>query len=294
MPMSQDRAGELFIFTESFLWSLFPVVTILTFSRLTPLFSAALGTMLSCVFFALVLTLRKNWHEAFVREAWRDILLASAFIGVFFYVFLYLGISRTTADNASIMALMEVFFSFLILAFVWKKETVDARRTVGAVLMAGGALLILLPKASGWHAGDLLVLIATMFPPLGNHFARQAHARESAAFIMFARGVISSFVLLALAFALEPAPSAGTLASSWPALVINGFFLLGFSKILWLEGIARIPITKAIALASIGPLFTFVFAYFLLHEQVTLWQLAGFLPIAAGILLLTRDSSTSH
>ncbi len=293
MPLSNTRIGELCIVAEALLWSLFPVVTILTFSQLGPLFSAAWGTILSCAFFALVIRVQGRWREMFLGEAWGDTLLSPFFIGILYYVFLYTGIRHTTADNASIMALMEVFFSFVILTFVWKKETADARRIIGAILMAGGALLILLPKASGWHSGDLLILIAAAFAPIGNIFAKRANTNVTAAFIMFARSSISSVVLLALALALEPIPSAHTLASSLTALVINGFLLLGLSKILWLEGIARIPITKAISLASITPLFTFLFAFLLLHERATAWQIAGFVPIAAGVYLLTRGKAVS-
>ncbi|MBI1813342.1 EamA family transporter [Candidatus Peregrinibacteria bacterium] len=39
MTLTKTRVGELFVLTEAFLWSLFPVITILTFSAMGPLFS---------------------------------------------------------------------------------------------------------------------------------------------------------------------------------------------------------------------------------------------------------------
>ncbi|MCK5461036.1 EamA family transporter [Candidatus Gracilibacteria bacterium] len=39
---------------------------------------------------------------------------------------------------------------------------------------------------------------------------------------------------------------------------------------------------------SINPLFTLIFAYFILHEVPTWWQAFGFIPIVIGILLILK------
>ncbi len=292
-PLSKNQKGELLVFSEALIWSLFPVITILTYTTLMPLQSAAISTLISSMFFAVVLTIRRGWREC-ANAPWKDILLTSLFIGVIFYVLEFTGLKYTTAGNASIMNLMEVFFSFLILSVLWKHETLGPLHVTGALCMVIGAMIILLPKSSGWHPGDLIIMAACAFAPIGNKFAKRARDTVSSEFILFIRSLISGVVLCALAFLTEPTPSFDAVASSGGFLFVNGFLLFGFSKILWNEAVHLIPITKAISLASIAPLFTLIFAYFILHERIQLYQLAAFLPILIGVFLLTRTNSVSE
>ncbi len=267
------------------------MVTILTYSSLTPLFSAALGTLLAAAFFAIVLTLRKRWNHLLRRTAWKDMVLTSFFIGVLFYGFMFTGLRYTTAGNGAILSLMEVFFSFLILGLFLKHEQLSPRHVLGGTLMVLGALCVLLPNASVFQRGDLFIIAATACAPLGNKYAQLARKRVSSETIMFFRSVLSGLFLLFLATFLEPIPSSTTIVSSFGFLFVNGVILLGLSKILWIEGIHRIPITKAISLESVMPFMTLIVAYVVLHEPVTPFQILGLLPIIAGISLLTKNTA---
>lgn len=71
-----------------------------------------------------------------------------------------------------------------------------------------------------------------------------------------------------------------------PILIINGIIQLGFSKILWMEGIHRISVTKATALGSIAPIITIFFAWLILREAPTSFQLFSVIPMIAGVILL--------
>jgi len=70
---------------------------------------------------------------------------------------------------------------------------------------------------------------------------------------------------------------------------VNGVLLLGVSKILWLEGIKRISVVKAGALASISPLLTIVVAWPVLHNTPTMAQLFALAPMSLGVMLLSRE-----
>ena len=216
-------------------------------------------------------------------------ILASVFIGVLLYAFYFIGLRHTTAGNASIMSLMEVFFSFLILGVVIKHESLRRSRILGAVCMVVGAVCILLPRANGWHSGDLFILLGTAFPPMGNMYVQKARKKVSAVFIMFVRSVIAGCCLLVLAFLTEPMPASATIIQSIDLLLLNGIVFMGLSKILWIEALRFIPITKAISLSSVTPVCTMTFAYFILHEHVTAYQIFGFIPIAVGIYFLTSS-----
>jgi len=285
------RLGEVNVLLSTLLGSALPVITILSFAYVPPLLSAGISTLFAGLYFALLLTVKQEWSLLQKRAAWKDILLATFFIGIAGYGCLFLGLKFTTAGNASILNLTEVFFSFLILGLLLHHEPLLPRTIIGAACMVFGALLVLLPKGTGeWQWGNVLVLVGAALAPFGNRHAQRARKIVSTNVIMFYRSIISGIGLLLLAFAIEEMPSRDALLSSLVFLCINGVLLLGLSVSLWVEGIHRIPITKAVAMVSILPLFTLTAAYFVLHEQPSFLQAAALLPLAVGMFLLTKSS----
>lgn len=277
--------GEVFIFIEAILWSLFPIFTKLTYSSISPLYTAAISTLFAALFFAIVLTIQKKWHEIMVKEAWKDVLLVTLYIGVILYSLVFIGLKFTTAGNSALIGILEVFFSFIVLGML-KKEKITRLKIAGAFFMALGALFVLFPKASGINIGDFILIAAQAFAPLGNLAQQRARKKISSFTIMFLRSIISGTVLLALAFIFYPVPDAGQLQSASFYLFLNGIFFMGLSKIFWIEGINTIEITKANTINIVIPFFTLVFAYFLLGEIPRLGQLIGIIPLALGAYLI--------
>ena len=58
---------------------------------------------------------------------------------------------------------------------------------------------------------------------------------------------------------------------------------------IFVEGISRISVTKAIALGSLSPLFVLIFAWLILHQMPTVWQIISLVPFFFGVLLLTNN-----
>ncbi|MEI8229685.1 MAG: DMT family transporter [Candidatus Peregrinibacteria bacterium] len=292
MPLSKHRTGELLILLCAFLSSLFPIVTIISYRELPTFFASGTATLLSTIFFAILLTIRGEWKQLKQSGIWRDLLLISLFIGIY-YILIFAALRITTAGDVSIMSLMEVLFTFLIMGVLLKHERMHLRHIVGGLCMVAGAGLILSPHTSGWSIGNLLVILATISAPFGNYFAQHLRQRVSVHVIMFIRSILIGTVLLGIGVCIEPLPTRSALLHSTIPLLINAIVLLGISKILWIEAIHRISISTAISLQGITPLFTLIFAYFLLHESILLSQLAGFVPIFAGVLLLTSRKEKS-
>lgn len=283
---SRERQGEISMFAEILLWSLFPVVTTISLFTLAPLVSLAWSTLFAALFFAIITTAKRKWSEIKNREALRDIIMASILIGVFFYGFYFFGLKYTSPGNASLIALTEIFFTFLFFN-VWKKNYISAKHITGALFMIVGAIIVLLPNIKTFHPGDLLVLAATMFAPVGNFLQQRARTKVGSETIMFVRSAIVSPIIFALAYFIGNTLSPGGSGRSWLFLVINGVLLLGLSKLLWIEAIHRISVTKAIALGSTSPLFTLLFSWGILKQAPTIFQLLSFFPLIVGVVLLT-------
>ncbi|MBL8030346.1 MAG: DMT family transporter [Candidatus Doudnabacteria bacterium] len=287
--MTETKKGESYILAETLLWSLFPVITVISLNQLRPMFSLALSSFFAAIFFACVITYKKLWHELKERKALWDVLWGTLLLGIIYYLLQFAGLSLSTPGNAALVSQMEILFSFLLFN-VWKKERIDFLHLTGSGLMLMGAAVVLLPKGSGVALGDLLILISAAVAPFGNLFQGRARKQISSYTIMFLRNAISFPVILFIAFLLGQTHSeVNTFKSLWP-VIINGIFLLGISKILWLEAIHRIPVVKANAFNCIGPAFTLIYAYLLLGQRPNAFQIFSLVPISIGIYLLTRPA----
>ncbi len=287
--LSTERKGEIIILSEGWLWGLFPVITAMTYLSLPPLVSLGFATLFSSLVFLFLFIWNKRWPELKDGEALKDIFLVALINGALYYILYFIGLKYSTSGNVSLVALMEIFFSYLYFQ-VWQKEYFSVKYLWGSLLMLLGAVIILLPKSSGWYAGDLLILAAAATGPAGNYFQKRARKKVSTETILLLRCIVSVPAIFLTANLFGEVLAWTDIKNSLPTLLLNGVVLLGLSKIFWIEGIHRLSITKAIALSSVSPLFTLVFAYFLLGNIPTVWQLSSFVPLFFGLILLTSKN----
>lgn len=286
---SEERKGDMAILAGGLLWGLFPVITVLSYHSLKPLTALAYSTLLAAFFFAVILTLRGKWHELKRTDAWADIALTTLFIGVLYYVLVFFGLKYTSPGNAGLIGLLEIFFSYLLFN-MWRKEFYSLSHVIGSLFMVAGAGVLLFPDAQGLNKGDVLIILSTIAAPFGNVFQQRARKKISSETIMFARSFLTTILIFFLVgFVGERASAIDVRQSLW-FLILNGVVLLGLTKVLWIEGIHRISVTKANALSSVSPLFTLLFAYLMLRQVPTVWQLSAIVPLAVGLILLTRGA----
>ncbi|HSA83881.1 MAG TPA: DMT family transporter, partial [Patescibacteria group bacterium] len=246
------------------------------------------STFFSLFFFAALIAKKNLWHEIRNSAAYKDILIATLLLGIVYYVLVFIGLQYTSPGNASIISLTQIFFSFLFF-HVFRREYIPTTHIWGGILMIFGAIIVLASNFQTFQGGDILILLANMIAPFGNFYAQRARKQVNSETIMFFRSALSSIFLFFLALLLHPSFSTNAIQDSLLFLLINGLLLLGLSKILWIEGIHRISVTKANALESIAPIFTLLFAWLLLQQLPTLWQLASLIPITAGVILLSKN-----
>ena len=289
--MNEERKGELYIWSMVLLWSLFPIVSAVSVSSSGPLFALAVTTFFSFLFFLFLFVRKGDWGAFKNKSALKDILFVTLFNGILFYAFFFLGLQFTSAGNASIIGLMEIFYTFLIFN-VLRKEAIPREHIVGATLMIVGATIIFLPGVINdfsINPGDFIIFVGAVFGPLGNFFQRSARRKVSGEMIMLTRSFLTVPFVLMLAYAKGETISFSALSGSIWYIIFSGVALLGLSKIFWIEAIHRISVTKAISLSSISPLFTLLFAFIWLHQAPTAIQIVSLVPLFAGVILLTRN-----
>jgi len=286
MNFSTQRQGEVFVFLAVLLWSIFPILTQLSYSQVSPFTSLTVSSLVSGLFFAGVMTLKRRWSEIINFQAVKYALLATFFVGIIYYLLYFLSLKYSTVGNVSILALSETFFSFLLF-HVWHKEYFPRVHIIGAGLILLGAVIVLVPSLSFFRLGDLLILFGAAIVPFGNLFVQKARKLISTETIMFIRGMTSSLVIFILSWLLSVASPSTQITSSMPFLITNGI-LIGLSTMLWVEGIHRLPVTKANALSSLGPLITLLIVWLVYKTAPSLWQLLAFVPMFFGVMLISK------
>lgn len=285
-PLSEKHKGEWIISLEVVLWAFFPVVTVLSYVVIPSLVALAWSTVFACAFFLVVVTYRNRWKEMLNLSLWKYIVGITVFNGISFYVLYFTALKYTTPGNAAIISLLEILTSFIFFNVILKEE-ISKEYILGALLMIIGALVVLAPNFAGINIGDFLILATTLIAPVGNMFQQRARKIASAETIVFLRNLLAAPIVFLIAYLFGQHATFGDIQASLLFLLINGVILLGFSKLLWVEGIHRMSVTKAMALQGAGPLITLIAAWALLSQVPTVWQLASLAPLLLGVVLLT-------
>jgi drug/metabolite transporter (DMT)-like permease len=271
------------------LWAAFPIVSIATYQFLNPIATLAWSTFFAAIFFGILFLIKKGWCEIKSWSVFRPIIAATFLIGILFYFLFFIGMRFTTASNAALVGSMELWFSFIFFGLVLRKEKYSWTALLGASLMFIGILFVIFPGRFEFNQGDILILFAAMIPPLGNHFQQIARQKVSATTLLFFRSLLATPFLFLISHFFESGKSIN-FESALPFLLLNGFLLFGFSKILWVEGIHRISVAKAAAINSFLPAFTLFYAFVFLDQLPTTFQLLGLPFLIFGAILITRNN----
>ncbi len=280
--------GDVLAFSSIVFWSLFPVVTKLSHHTFPPLWSAFFALALSCLFF--------GFYALFFRHSFSvhpsDYLLflwVILFNGICYYSLMFYGLQYTTAGNGAILSLLEVFFSYIILTFLFRYESFVATQCIGAFFILFGAFWLLFPQWSNFAVGDLFIILATIFPSFGNPHMQRLRSRYHSSVIFFWRTLFSLPLFFVFAYAIH-----GRLGISSVSFfdllpfLFSGFFVLGYSKILWLDALLQSSITRAVSFIGVQPFITLLFSALLLKESITLYQLFSLPFFILGVLLIVR------
>src|SRR3989344_6038905 len=184
------NVGDFYVYVQAILWAIFPIITVKSFSSLDPVPSLALSTAFAALFFIGMVTWKRTWHEVWNWHGLKEILFIVLFIGVGWYSLVFIGLRYTTAGNASLIGLLEIFFSYLFFS-VWKGEPFSAKDICGSALMLVGGVIVLLPNVTQFNIGDFLILLSAMIGPFGNYFQQRARDHVSSETIMLVRSLLS-------------------------------------------------------------------------------------------------------
>lgn len=284
--MTKEREGELFMVGLALLESWFPIFSIVSMSYIGALYTYTYSLIIALVFFLIIMYKRDKFKELKNKKAYKDLLLTSFWITTLFLL-VFIGMQYTTAGNMAVIIFLQLLFSFLYFNVLGKEE-MDKVHIIGASLMGIGALIILLPDNISFNKGDLLIFLAAAIAPFANLYQKRARVYCSSETILGFRTVVGLPFIAVMAWYFEPTTTFEGFKQALPSLLFIGILIYVVSKIMWIEALHRISITKVSAMLGLVPMMTLFFAYLYLNEVPEFRQIVGIIPVLVGGYLITK------
>jgi drug/metabolite transporter (DMT)-like permease len=211
------------------------------------------------------------------------------------HIFENVGLALSTASEISLMMGVFPVLSLLVEGLVYHKRF-SRIAVAGIALSVVGVVLIISPHSPTGALvgerllGDGLIILSgicwAFYSILVKNLSRNSSGSRTAMFQM----LFGSIVLLPLAGVFErpvfPVPAQGV----WAVIYLAVFCSVGGYS-LYNYGVARMASTQAVNILNLVPVFGVLTSWVVLHETVTVMQLAGGAVVLCGVLLSLRDSS---
>jgi drug/metabolite transporter (DMT)-like permease len=191
-----------------------------------------------------------------------------------------LGLKGTSVANTGLITGLFVVFTPMIDRVLWRVPA-DRRTWLAAAVAFIGTALLTGGAPTGFHLGDLFVLVASVGFALhitllsrfaaGGPLLLAAWQMTAAALLLTSGALVTRSVLV-------PVP-----AAVWPALAITGIFASAIA--FWVQTYAqqRLAASRAALILTMEPAFTVFFAFLLVGERFRLLQALGALLILIAL-----------
>jgi drug/metabolite transporter (DMT)-like permease len=279
--------GISFVATKAALRELSPITLICT--------RFALGTVVLLGILALrrepLLPPRGEW----------PMLASMGFVGVFVHQMLQVyGLSLTTAVRTGwLIGVIPIWSA--VLAAIFLGESFGARKLLGLLVGAAGAVLVItrgrlsaellaLPSTRG----DLLILASTLnwaiYTILGRGtIKRLGPARATAAAMLVGWAMMIPFFVASVGWTEYRALS----STGWLAVLFLGVGASGLGYLFWYTGMERLETSEVAVFLYIEPLVTLLAAVSLLGETVAPSTILGGILVLTGVFIVQRTGAAA-
>ncbi|RXT06271.1 DMT family transporter [Ammoniphilus sp. CFH 90114] len=213
---------------------------------------------------------------------------------VLFNIFMFLALERTSSNNAGLLSALNPV-AIAIASFLIIGERISFRKLLGMMISFAGVLLVI--TNGQWeriiqfelNTGDLFMLAAVASWGVYSVAGRKAMEYTSAFMSTLWAGIFGVLVLFPInlpTFTItDPTPA------FWIALMYVSVGATVVAMLFWNIGVQQVGGTKSGMFLNFNPIFTAIFAYFLLGETMSLMQFLGTAVVIGGVLLFTIQKS---
>ncbi len=299
--MSENRLYyHIVAFVVVAIWgSTFVFTKLLLQSGLTP---AQIFTLRFTIAYVLLLCYSLiTQHSSLFASSWRDELLMVALGitgGSVYFLTENAAMLYTTATNTSLIVCSCPLFAMLLVALVYRHtERITKMQALGSGVACLGMAIVVLNGHFVLHLsplGDLLAFAACLCWAVYSLLAKPTTERYSSIFItrkVFFYGLLTIIPY----FILRPSEAtifSFSIFNYQLSIILNLLFLSVVASmlcyLLWNWVIGKLGAVVATNWVYFNPITTIIFAWWLLHEQITVWFLLGSALILLGMYLADK------
>jgi len=245
---------------------------------------------LTAVIFLVLLAFSGQGFRVPRRDFWKLLLLGVAGNAIYQAIFIH-GAAVTSASNASfILSTSPVFVALLSAALGIEK--IHWAAWLGIFISVAGLYVVITANGGGlsWSGADLrgdgLILLGTVFWAIGTVMAKPF--LETMTPLKYAAITVALGALFYIPTTLKGMLAVRFAAVSWKAwlsLVLSGLFGLVIGYLIWYYSVKRVGNARTAVYNNLTPIFTALFAAWLLGEKLSVLQAVGAAVILGGVYL---------
>ena len=296
--MGKKGIGHLMAFVTVAIWgSTFVFTKMLLLNGLSPAQIFTLRFMIAYVLLLAFELATRRQSFRLVSRSWRDelmLLLLGVSGGSLYFLTENAAMLYTTATNTSLIVCSCPLFAMLLIALVYRKsERFTGVQVVGSLLACLGMAVVVMNGHFVLHlspVGDLLAFAACLCWAVYSLLMKAVTERYSTFFItrkVFFYGLLT---ILPYYVVFPGFPSVEVIFSR--GVIWNLLFLSVVASmvcfLVWNWVIRRLGAVIATNWVYFNPITTILFAWWLLHEQITPWFLLGTVLILTGMFLCEK------
>lgn len=296
--MGKKGIGHFMAFVTVSIWgSTFVFTKMLLINGLSPAQIFTLRFMIAYVLLLAFELATRRQSFRLVSRSWRDelmLLLLGVSGGSLYFLTENAAMLYTTATNTSLIVCSCPLFAMLLIALVYRKsERFTGVQVVGSLLACLGMAVVVMNGHFVLHlspVGDLLAFAACLCWAVYSLLMKAVTERYSTFFItrkVFFYGLLT---ILPYYVVFPGFPSVEVIFSR--GVIWNLLFLSVVASmvcfLVWNWVIRRLGAVIATNWVYFNPITTILFAWWLLHEQITPWFLLGTVLILTGMFLCEK------
>lgn len=294
---SLDGRAMTIVVTLCFLWGMGQVSIKVANHGVSPIFQAALRSILAALLVALWARLRAlplvHWNRTFLHGLMIGLLFGTEF------VFIYLGLNYTTASHAVVLLYTAPFFVALGAHWLLPNEPLTARKLAGLLLAFAGVVVTLwdsLGRPTRIQVlGDLMSMTGGLLWAVTSLYLKGVvRSSMTPSQMLFYQLGVSAVQLSVITFFFEPRWVFDLSLLVVTSLAYQGVIVAFASYLVWFWLIQVYPVSNLSGFTFFTPVFGVLLGGLLLYEPLTAKLLSGAGLVTGGMILVNWPETISR
>jgi drug/metabolite transporter (DMT)-like permease len=287
---SEETVGVILVLISILFYGLEPIISKYIVNTVNPLFTATISILFASIIPLFILINKGMVKELIKRENMVYLFFISFFGSVIALILFLVGVGMTSGISASLLLQIEPIYSVLLGFFVLK-EAIGKRQLSAMFLVIIGVGVIFYNGSLQINYGDILVLATPLFYQISHLIVKKVMKKIEEDVIIAGRFLYAVPIFLVL----STLAGANQFEVLLKPLYFSLLLFLGVSwalgYILWIKAIKRINLSKATVIVAPYPILSLIFAWVILSEVPSVYQLTGLVLVIIGIYVMGRTRS---